>query len=165
MRITRLLFFQLLSNRMDECHVKLVNLDALAQEIAEQTSHMGSKASLNAAIHAVNEHYTRVQELMDVKLQETDQVRFLALLGCVDTDVFLMDRKNQELYVEVNPALSFSQAALYLGELDEMSDFLDEWKSKAMSSIAGPLTVSGSADARRQLREHKVTIWFVGANE
>nr|XP_026689761.1 nesprin-1-like isoform X2 [Ciona intestinalis] len=61
------------NSELDECHVRLVNLDAVAQEIADQTSHLGSKASLNAAVSAVNDHYVRVQEMADAQVQLTNQ--------------------------------------------------------------------------------------------
>ncbi|CAK8680522.1 unnamed protein product [Clavelina lepadiformis] len=104
---------------LDQCHVRLVNLDAVAQEIADQTSHDGSKASLKAAIDAVNEHYIRLQELADAKAQQANQ------------------------------------AAVYLDELEEMGEFLKDWKSKASGATSGPLIVTDSKDARRQMREQK----------
>ena len=59
---------------LDRCLVRLVDLDARAQEIAEQTPDEASKDSLKNAVNAVNEHYSQVQELYhNVRSQQVNQ--------------------------------------------------------------------------------------------
>ncbi|XP_077969764.1 nesprin-1-like isoform X1 [Styela clava] len=59
-----------LKAEIDKCHIRLVSLDAMAVEIAEQTTYESSRISINAAISAVNEQYARVQELAHARARK-----------------------------------------------------------------------------------------------
>ena len=59
------LLLQDIGSDLDRYHVRLISLDAAAQEIAEQTNHVESRQSLNEAVVAVNEHYSRIMELFN----------------------------------------------------------------------------------------------------
>jgi len=58
-------------------HVRLIALDASAQEIADQTDDEVCKNSMNDAVAAVNEQYARVQELYNQILSNQKQVIYL----------------------------------------------------------------------------------------